>query len=268
MGRVMATLGADLQQARERAGLSLDDLSARTKIRRHMLESIERNEFSSIPGGLLARGYLRAYASEVGLPAEVVVARYQTEFGTDTPPLTEAYKHRTDARDLSHADHSNGTVLLAILIAILGVWLYVSQRPGNGAVQEPVGTAGRAAPAAAVTDTAPGPPGKTHAAAVDDAAAMSLLRVEINPTRVVWVEATADGKRILYALISPDQRRVIEARQELLLRVGDAGAFRYIVNGVQGREVGGPGEVREVRINRQNYSTFQQGPATSGSVSR
>ena len=64
----MATLGADLQHARELAGLSLDDLSARTKIRRHMLESIERNEFSSIPGGLLARGYLRAYAREVGLP--------------------------------------------------------------------------------------------------------------------------------------------------------------------------------------------------------
>src|SRR5215510_7632891 len=101
----MATLGADRQQARGRAGLSLDDLSARTKIRRHMLESIERNDFASIPGGLLARGYLRAYASEVGLPAEAIAARYQTEFGRDAPPLAEAYKHRTDAWDLSHGDH-------------------------------------------------------------------------------------------------------------------------------------------------------------------
>jgi transcriptional regulator with XRE-family HTH domain len=264
----MATLGADLQQARERAGLSLDDLSARTKIRRHMLESIERNDFASIPGGLLARGYLRAYASEVGLPAEVITARYQTEFGTDAPPLAAAYKHRADAWDLSHADRSNGTVVLVILIAIAGAWLYVSQRPRREIVQQPVGTTGRAPAAGAVTDAAPGPLREPHAAAVDDAAAMSLLKVEINPTRVVWVEATADGKRILYALISPDQRRVIEARQEFLLRVGDAGAFRYMVNGVQGREVGGPGEVREVRINRQNYSTFQQTRATSDSVSR
>ena len=264
----MATLGADLQQARERAGLSLDDLSARTKIRRHMLESIERNDFASIPGGLLARGYLRAYAREVGLPGEVIAARYQTEFGTDAPPLAVAYKHRTDAWDLSQADRSNGTVVLVILIAIAGAWLYVSQRPRSEIVQQPVGTAGRAPAAGAVTDAAPGPLREPHAAAVDDAVAMSLLKVEINPTRVVWVEATADGKRILYALISPDQRRVIEARQEFLLRVGDAGAFRYMVNGVQGREVGGPGEVREVRINRQNYSTFQQTRATSDSVSR
>jgi transcriptional regulator with XRE-family HTH domain len=264
----MATLGADLQQARERAGLSLDDLSGRTKIRRHMLESIERNDFASIPGGLLARGYLRAYAKEVGLPAEVIAARYQTEFGTDAPPLAAAYKRRTDVWDLSHADHSNGAVVLVILIAIVGAWLYVSQRPRSEIVQQPVGTAGRVPATGGVTDAAPAPVREPHPAAVDDAVAMSLLKVEINPTRVVWVEATADGKRILYALISPDQRRVIEARQEFLLRVGDAGAFRYMVNGVQGRDVGGPGEVREVRINRQNYSTFQQTRATSDSVSR
>lgn len=265
----MATLGADLQHARELAGLSLDDLSARTKIRRHMLESIERNEFSSVPGGLLARGYLRAYAREVGLPPEVIAARYQTEFGTDAPPLAEAYKYRTDAWDLSQAEHSNATLVMVILIAIVGAGLYVSQRPRSEPVQQPVGTAGRTAVAGAATDAARGPARETHAPLADDAlAAMSLLKVEINPTRVVWVEATADGKRILYALISPDQRRVIEARQEFLLRVGDAGAFRYMVNGVQGREVGGPGEVREVRITRQNYLTFQQARATSDPVSR
>jgi cytoskeleton protein RodZ len=266
---MMATLGADLQHARELAGLSLDDLSARTKIRRHMLESIERNEFSSIPGGLLARGYLRAYAREVGLPPEVIAARYQNEFGTDAPALAEAYKQRTDAWDLSRPDRSNAAIVMVILIAIVGAWLYVSQRPRSESVQQPVGTAGRTALAGAATDAAPEPLRVAPASGADDAAAaMSLLKVEINPTRVVWVEATADGKRILYALISPDQRRVIEARQEFLLRVGDAGAFRYMVNGVQGREVGGPGQVREVRITRQNYPTFQQNRATSDSVSR
>jgi cytoskeleton protein RodZ len=265
----MATLGADLQHARELAGLSLDDLTARTKIRRHMLESIERNEFASIPGGLLARGYLRAYAREVGLAPEVIAARYQTEFGTDAPPLTEAYKHRTDAWDLSRPDYSNAAIVMVILIAIVGAWLYVSRRPRSEGVQHPVGTAGRAVVTSAATDAAPEPLRVAPASGADDAtAAMSLLKVEINPTRVVWVEATADGKRILYALISPDQRRVIEARQEFLLRVGDAGAFRYLVSGVQGRDVGGPGEVREVRINRQNYSTFQQTRATSDPVSR
>jgi cytoskeleton protein RodZ len=267
----MATLGADLQHARELAGLSIDDMSARTKIRRHMLEAIERNDFASIPGGLLARGYLRAYAGEVGLPPEGIAARYQTEFGGEAPPLAEVFKHQTDAWGPYRPDQSNATIVTVVLIAIVGAWLYVSQRPPSDGAQQPVGTAGRAVAPAAPTDAAPEPLRAAHGGGTDDANALMssvLLRVEIIPTRVVWVEATADGKRILYALVPPDQRRVIEARQEFLLRVGDAGAFRYMLNGVQGREVGRPGEVREMRITRQNYLTFQQTRATSDPVSR
>ena len=267
----MATLGADLQHARELAGLSIDDMSARTKIRRHMLEAIERNDFASIPGGLLARGYLRAYAGEVGLPPEGIAARYQTEFGTEAPPLAEAFKYRIDAWDLSRTNQSNATLVMVVLIAVIGVWLYVSQRPPSAAQQQPVGTAGRTAPVGTPTDAAAEPLRVAHSSGTDDvngSIAGVLLKVEIIPTRVVWVEATADGKRILYALVPPEQRRVIEARQEFLLRVGDAGAFRYMVNGVQGREVGGPGEVREMRITRQNYPTFQQTGVISGPASR
>jgi transcriptional regulator with XRE-family HTH domain len=267
----MATLGADLQHARELAGLSIDDLSARTKIRRHMLEAIERNDFGSIPGGLLARGYLRAYAGEVGLPPETIAARYRTEFGGDAPPLVEPFKYRTDVWDFSRTDQSTLTLAMVVLIVIVGVSIYVSQRPPAHGPQQPVGTAGQTVPPGAPTDAAPEPLRIAHSAGTGGATASLpavLMKVEIIPTRVVWVEATADGKRILYALVSPGQRQVIEARQEFLLRVGDAGAFRYMVNGVQGREVGGPGEVREMRITRQNYVTFQRTGATSDPVSR
>jgi transcriptional regulator with XRE-family HTH domain len=267
----MATLGADLQHARERAGLSIDDLAARTKIRPHMLEAIERNDFASIPGGLLARGYLRAYASEVSLPPEGIAARYQTEFGGEAPPLAETFKYRTDAWDLARPDHSNATIVTVALILIVGAGLYVSRRPAADGAQQPIGTAGRVVAPGPPTDAVAEPLRVAHAASTDDVnASMSgvLLKVEIIPTRVVWVEATADGKRILYALVPPDERRVLEARQEFLLRVGDAGAFRYVLNGVQGREVGGPGEVREMRITRQNYLTFQRARATSDPVSR
>jgi transcriptional regulator with XRE-family HTH domain len=257
----MGTLGADLQHSRELAGLSLDDLSARTKIRRHMLEAIERNDFASIPGGLLARGYLRAYAGEVGLPKEAIAARYRTEFGADEPPLADAFRYRAEARDHSSPTLWNDTIAVTVFIAIVGVWLYVSQRPPVDSVQHPVGTAGRIPAPAEPTDAVPGPFRVTHGSGsgnVDPAMAGALMTVEIIPTRVVWVEATADGNRILYALVRPDQRRVIQARQELLLRVGDAGGFRYVVNGVEGRELGGPGQVREMRITRQNYPAFQR----------
>lgn len=255
----MATLGAELQHARELAGLSLDDLSARTKIRRPLLDAIEHDDYHAIPGGLLARGYLRAYAREVGLPPDTIAARYQTEFGTESPPLTDALKSRGDGWDLSRPAPSPGSVAVVILIAIFAGWLYYQQRADPSEGERPVGTAGRGSEPAG---TSASPPADTlkadHTPGARPGNPSVLLTVEINPTRVVWVEATADGKRMLYALVTPDERRVLEAQQEVLLRVGDAGAFRYRVNGVEGREVGRPGEVREVRITRQNYVTFQK----------
>jgi hypothetical protein len=83
------------------------------------------------------------------------------------------------------------------------------------------------------------------------------LTIAIVPAGVVWVEATADGTRVLYHLLHPGQQRNIDVRGELFLRVGDAGAFQYSINGVPGRQLGGPGTVRTLRITRENYSTFQ-----------
>ncbi|HXH07271.1 MAG TPA: helix-turn-helix transcriptional regulator, partial [Vicinamibacterales bacterium] len=83
----MTPLSQRLRQAREQAGLSLADLSARTKIRVSHLDAIERGAFDRLPGGIFTRGYLRAYAREVGLDPEAVVRDYLAEHaGTMAEP--------------------------------------------------------------------------------------------------------------------------------------------------------------------------------------
>ena len=251
----MATLGADLQHARELAGLSLDDLSAKTKIRKTLLEAIERDDYRAIPGGLLARGYLRAYAKEVGLSAEPVASRYQTEFGAAAP--AEALQPRTDVDALSPRSRSYGPMVVIVLLTIAAVWLFGGRRePQRTASPQAVGTAGQAVAAERATDR-PAAPADVAIAPAAPALSVVPLILDITPTAVVWVEANADGKRVLYALVGPDQPRAIQAHEEIRLRIGDAGAFRYRLNGVAGRELGRPGEVREVRITPQNARTFQ-----------
>jgi cytoskeleton protein RodZ len=250
----MATLGADLQHARELAGLSLDDLSAKTKIRKTLLEAIERDDYRSVPGGLLARGYLRAYAKEVGLSAEPVATRYQTEFAAAQP--AEPQKRRTDADVLTRPARSHGSTVVVALLAVAAVWLFAGRRePQRDAAPPAVGTTGQTVPVERATDR----PASADAATAPAAAAVSVvpLTLDIVPTRVVWIKADADGKRVLYALVGPDQPRAIHAREEIVLRIGDAGAFRYRVNGVEGRELGAAGEVRDLRITPQNARTFQ-----------
>ena len=252
----MATLGADLQQARQLAGLSLDDLAAKTKIRKTLLEAIERDDYRSVPGGLLARGYLRAYAKEVGLSAEPVATRYQTEFAAAQP--AEPQELRTDADALTGPWRSHGSSVVVALLAVAAVWLFAGQRePQRDAGPEAVGTTGQTVPAERATDRPSAAPGAVTAPA---AAAVSAvpLSLDIAPTRVVWIKADADGKRVLYALVGPDQPRAIHAREEIALRIGDAGAFRYRLNGVEGRALGAAGEVRELRITPQNVASFQR----------
>lgn len=66
--------------------MSLVDLARRTKIPLHVLEAIERDAIDEVPGGLFIRGYLRAYAAEVGLDRERVVR----EFLSGTTSVSEA----------------------------------------------------------------------------------------------------------------------------------------------------------------------------------
>jgi len=249
----MATLGADLQQARELAGLSLDDLSAKTKIRKTLLEAIERDDYRSVPGGLLTRGYLRAYAKEVGLSAEPVATRYQTEFAAAQP--AESQKLRTDADALTRPSRLHGSSVVVALIAVAAVWLFFGQgEPQRDAGPQAVGTTGQTVPVERATDRPSSAPGPATAPA---ALSVVPLTLDIVPTRVVWIKADADGKRVLYALVGPDQPRAIHAREEIVLRIGDAGAFRYRLNGVEGRELGAAGEVRDLRVTPQNARTFQ-----------
>jgi cytoskeleton protein RodZ len=73
-------VGAELRDARERAGLTLRAVSDRTKISVPTLEALERDDISRLPGGIFLRSFVRAYASEVGLDPEQAVRRFVVRF--------------------------------------------------------------------------------------------------------------------------------------------------------------------------------------------
>ena len=77
-------IGAALREARQRRNRTLRQVSAATKISVEILEKIERNKFDSLPGGLFRRGYLRAFALDVGVDPEAVVEAYRAEY--EPPP--------------------------------------------------------------------------------------------------------------------------------------------------------------------------------------
>jgi cytoskeletal protein RodZ len=63
-------VGHQLFTARQRRGLTLDDISRTTKIPVSLLEAIERDDVARLPQGFFTRAFVRAYAHEVGVNAD------------------------------------------------------------------------------------------------------------------------------------------------------------------------------------------------------
>jgi cytoskeletal protein RodZ len=72
----VGAFGEKLRKQRERRGLALDAISNTTKISTRMLRALEDEHFDQLPGGVFNKGFVRAYARQVGLDEEETVTDY------------------------------------------------------------------------------------------------------------------------------------------------------------------------------------------------
>lgn len=73
-------IGPDLSAARTRLGLSVDQLAERTRIRPHVIESIEVDDFTPCGGDFYARGHLRTLSRVLGLDVSRLLTAYDERY--------------------------------------------------------------------------------------------------------------------------------------------------------------------------------------------
>ncbi len=78
-------LGEWLRQRREELGIDLEQAEAETRIRARYLKALEAEDLDALPDPIVGRGFLRNYASYLGLDAEEAAARF-AQFGAPPPP--------------------------------------------------------------------------------------------------------------------------------------------------------------------------------------
>jgi cytoskeleton protein RodZ len=134
-------MGETLRIAREQQGLSLDEISRRTKIAAEKLRAIEENDIQRLPSGIFLRGFLRAYAHEVGLDGEDTVNRYIAQFESqaavgedetaDAPPVDTPVEVSDTQRIEESLREMSILGVVAIVILSLGLLAYMTLRsPG------------------------------------------------------------------------------------------------------------------------------------------
>ena len=102
------TVGTELKQAREKAGLSPEQISERTKIQLYKIDSLENGTFELLPQGIYLDGIVRAYAQQVGVDPEPLVERVRLERGklpgdSEIPFSAPIDLHGTSAPRTVHA---------------------------------------------------------------------------------------------------------------------------------------------------------------------
>jgi cytoskeleton protein RodZ len=83
------SFGEKLKLEREKKKMTLEDISATTKISTRMLHALEDEKFSQLPGGIFNKGFVRAYARTVGLDEDQTLADYLEASGEAPPPRPE-----------------------------------------------------------------------------------------------------------------------------------------------------------------------------------
>ena len=82
------SIGARLKEAREKRKISINRVYENTRIHPDMLYALEDDEYGKIPNSTYVKGFLRTYATYLGLDAEAVVEEY------DKLKLQETREHQ------------------------------------------------------------------------------------------------------------------------------------------------------------------------------
>ena len=261
-----------LRDAREARGLTLDDLARTTKVGKATLIALEASDVLRLPAAIYTRGFVRAYAGEVGLDPDRTADTYVRYIQPLTihhssvddgvlPPLLEApgtatADMGTRQRLMGNQSRRFGRVATVAAVICLIVYLvsFGRQRdrqvaPALTPLPTAVDAATVSAPATASTTTAGGPEAVT-------ATPTGPLQIELNPQGPCWLAATVDGERVLARLLQPGERQTLAVSEEAVLRIGDPSVLTISINGLSGRTLGRPGQPVSVTITKENFRDF------------
>ncbi len=293
----MGSFGENLRREREMRGVSLEEISAATKIGVRFFKAIEDEDFSKLPGGIFTRSFIRAYARYLGLDEDPLIAEYQLAAKAkgeevDLSRLSLPVSHASrDRRRRSAWVGAAAAVLL--LIAGYGLWRHSQKAKdlASVAVNQVAPKKALPAPSAKPPASAPAPAEKSSdgpvvaqgqepaspagqsaadsvPAAATGAAPPALqapaetdygnsLVLQVATTERSWVAIDADGKTVMEGIMTPHQLKTFKAQKSFDVLTGNAQGVILTLNGRTLKPLGREGEVKSIHLTRENLKKLK-----------
>ena len=119
-------IGPELAAARTRLGLGVDQLAERTRIRPHVIEAVEVDDFEPCGGDFYARGHLRTLARVLGIDVAPLLASYDERYAHApiNPRRVFEAELATGASGSIRGTRGgpNWSVLVAVVMALVLAW--------------------------------------------------------------------------------------------------------------------------------------------------
>ncbi|MBN1219981.1 MAG: helix-turn-helix domain-containing protein [Anaerolineae bacterium] len=252
----MSQLGELLKTTREEQGLTLDEVSEKLHIRRHLLEALEENNFNAFPSPVITRGLIRNYARYLKLDPIQALTLY------DGNGIVPVKGQRLTPNGIEFMNLSMAPKPLITWDVIIGVLLFLAVIGGAGyigyttVIQPPITPTPTKTPEGSdsvddnaalllptVTPTPTGTPTPVPPTDTPTPIVYGGVTVELVIKQPSWIQILADEMKVFEGILQPGERRSWTGQQRVAIRAGNAGGVEIYVNGDYKGIMGGEGQV-------------------------
>ena len=253
-----ARVGEELREARNALGVSLEDAATQLRINKRYLQALEEGRVKDLPGAAYAVGFVRSYATALGLDPDEAVRRFRDVSGTAVTKSGElVFPEPVPRRGIPTG------VLAALGLALaMGGYIAWYQWSGRGervvdAVPPLPPRLERAADATAPRETPTAPVAEPPAPVPAPVAAPPPPRIDPDKPRVVirakgesWVQIRDNtaNRVITDRVMRAGETIEIPNRPGIVLTTGKAENLDILLDGQDVDPFGGPGVRRNIAL--------------------
>ncbi len=275
------TFGESLKRERELRSVTLEEISAATRIATRFLRAIENEEWDQLPGGVFNRGFVRAMARYLGLDEENTVAEYTLAVGdrpsvpvwTGSPPMVTPEQ-----------PWLAWIIAAVVVLALLGGGWFGARRllawraarraaavsaasspassgapqqtadatvPGNSDTSTPIAQDATSMAPAAATDSA--------SASAPVSPANDLMELKIQTGKRTKVTIVADNDMVFDGTMKAGENHFFSAADHFQVTAKDAGVLHIELNGKTLAPIGSPGHAGKVTLTRDTLKGASSG---------
>jgi transcriptional regulator with XRE-family HTH domain len=254
--------GEELKRLREASGLSLDDISAETKVSIRVLGALESGSFQYLPEQVFSRNFVRQYARTIGYDERRLIDAFdeawegfQIESGTHPDLIVEEAPPKESIRWGFWFPLAVG-----VLILITVAWVILTgTEPGEELISRD---------SAAVRTGSPRMPDPTSVPRVPSVVPIVQqpehvvepeehevsLTVRVSSGKECWIQfRDRDGVTADHLLRGGDELALV-LDGPVMLTIGNAAAARVLVGSTEYVDLGAPGQVVHTEVTRDGLT--------------